>query len=559
MVVVAGAWLLLAVLVLAGWPRLNADPGWRGGVLLLVLSLSVAHQLLFATITDDAFVPFRYAQHIADGSGAVFNQGERVEGYSDFAWVVLIAWSKALFGLDIPASAAVLGVLCALGCVLLAYFLVNRIVARAAGDPARERPAFGVLAAVLTAGANGLAAYGPSGSATPFFVFGVLAVLTALAARRPVVAGVLVALAMMTRPGGLVLALLAGLWLVFEAARNRASWWAPAGFALGALVLVVPWTAWRVLYYGEPVPNAVVVKLGGPLGERLAGGWRYLAGFSLAHLAFLVLAGVALVLFARRSRGWRVHEANARSLVWLIFVVALGLSVAVVFAGGDGEPGYRLLAAVPPLLAVGAIAACGVRGAARGLPSPRPRRPLTERRWVPAAGLAVTGLSLAVSVHGDQFLPAIRDGRVRTAELAEIGAWLGDRLPSGSVVATYANGPLAYWAGRQLVVVDVLGLTDAHIARDGERVVTARGTVANDYDYVVNVRRPALAVTTADGYSAKQRCAVDPVYADRYQVATFRREGTSKWIAVYPRSEQAGAQIQALDADPRFVHVPCPA
>ena len=39
---------------------------------------------------DDAFISFRYAENFAQGKGLVFNSGERVEGYSNFLWVILL-------------------------------------------------------------------------------------------------------------------------------------------------------------------------------------------------------------------------------------------------------------------------------------------------------------------------------------------------------------------------------------------------------------------------------------------------------------------------------------
>jgi hypothetical protein len=145
--------------------------------------------------------------------------------------------------------------------------------------------------------------------------------------------------------------------------------------------------------------------------------------------------------------------------------------------------------------------------------------------------------------------------------MGEIGSWLGSNLPPGTVMSTYANGVLSYRAGTQLQVVDVLGLTDEHIAREGKRDEKAGpiGHIASDYDYVVNVRRPSVAVTTGNGYATEQRCGVDPVYAGKYQVATFRREGTQNWIAVYLRNELAATLITDLDEDSRFVYVACPA
>ena len=42
-------------------------------------------------LTDDAFISFRYVRNLLEGHGLVFNPGERVEGYSNFLWVLELA------------------------------------------------------------------------------------------------------------------------------------------------------------------------------------------------------------------------------------------------------------------------------------------------------------------------------------------------------------------------------------------------------------------------------------------------------------------------------------
>ncbi|MEV6829133.1 hypothetical protein [Amycolatopsis sp. NPDC051102] len=548
------AWVVVAATVVLTWSRLDTDRGWRGFVFTLTLGLSLLHQLLFATVTEDALVTFRYAQNIADGNGPVFNPGERVEGYTNFLWLVLIALPRAAFGADVRTTAIFFGVLAALGCVLVSCFLVNRIVAAATPDGAAPRPAIGVAAAVLTASAGGLAVYGASGSEVPLFVLLVLAVGYSLAARRPVVAGVLVAFAVMTSPEGLVVAVLAGLWLAGAALKQKHTWWAPAGFVLGALVFLIPRLAWRATFYQHFLPAPLAAKLGAPLGSQVAAGWPYLSGFALAHQGFLLLGLVAAVaLLLRRTEAPAVPATEARALIWLLFAMAVGLAAAAVLIGGDPGPSWRLLAPLPPLFAVAALATYGVLTVdVAGKPSPRPKPWPAGTRLVPVAACGLAGIAVLVSVFSPEMLDRVRDWRAHGTELAEIGGWLGDYLPPGSVVSGAAPGALAAHGG-QLLIVDVFGRTDDHIARDGRH----DGGVATDYDYVVNGRRPAVAVPDA-GYGDRQHCAIDPVYAGKYQVATFRRLGTPYWVSVYPRAEEAKSLVADLDKGPDFRYVPCP-
>jgi arabinofuranosyltransferase len=546
---VVAAWLVLAVIVVLTWDRIGADRGWRGFVLTLTLGLSLVHQLLFATVTEDALVSFRYALNIADGNGPVFNPGERVEGYTNFLWLVLIALPRAAFGADVHTTAVVFGVAAALGCVVVSHLLVNRIVAAADGAP---RPAIGVAAAVLTASAGGLAVYGPSGSEVPLFVLLVLGVCYSLAARRPVVAGVVVAFAVLTSPEGVVVAVFAGFWLAGAALKKQHSWWAPAGYTLGALVFLVPRLAWRLTFYRHFLPAPLATKLGGGLGTQVATGWSYLSGFALVHQGFLLLGLVAAVaLLLRRAVGAALEP---RALTWLLFATAAGLAAAAVLVGGDPDPSWRLLAVVPPLLVVGSVATYGLLTVHVGeKPSPRPRAWPAGTRLVPVTAGGLAGIAVLVSVFSPDMLARVRDWHAHGTELAEIGGWLGEYLPPGSLVSSAAPGALAARGG-QLLIVDVFGRTDDHIAHDGQ----PDDGFATDYDYVVNGRRPTVAVPADDGYADHQHCAIDPVYAGRYQVATFRRVGTPYWVAVYPRAEQAKSVVDDLDKDPDFRYVPCP-
>ncbi|MFD5091713.1 hypothetical protein ACFWMR_14000 [Amycolatopsis thailandensis] len=533
-IALAVAWSVLAIFVLVAWPKISADKNWRAVALLLTLGFSAAHQLLFSTIAEDAYITFRYAQNIADGNGPVFNTGERIEGYANFLWMIVIALPKAAFDADIETSAIVLGVLATLGAVLLAHVTVNRVVERAAGEP---RPAAGVAAAVLVAGAGGLAAYGGSGTETPLFVLLVFGVFASLAARRPVVAGVLVAFAMMTRPAGVLLAVLVGGWLVVAALRGRHSWWAPAGWLLGGLVFAAPWTAWRMTYYDHVLPTSVVIPFDLDVPQRIDHGWRYLSGFSVVHQGFLLLGLAAAVALALRRAGRTPGEAEARSLTWLMLVTAVALTGFVVFFGGDARPAWRLLAPIPPLLSVAAVSVYGVL-TATAKPSPRPRP--RGRRLMPAAAMALSGLAVLVSVFSPEMLARVRAWHDHGAQLEEIGRWLDAYLPPGSIVSTSAPGVLSYHAGTQLQIVGVRGQTE----EAGETLVTRR--------------HPTIAVITDNGYSPTQSCVIDPAYVARYRVATFAREGTPSWLTVFLRADVERSVRAALDRSPDFRHVPCP-
>jgi hypothetical protein len=62
--------------------------------------------LCYPFIIDDAFISFRYSENLVRGHGLVFNPGERVEGYTNFLWVMVMAGVYALTGESLAWSKA---------------------------------------------------------------------------------------------------------------------------------------------------------------------------------------------------------------------------------------------------------------------------------------------------------------------------------------------------------------------------------------------------------------------------------------------------------------------
>lgn len=70
--------------------------------------ITILHLVYYSPrIVDDAFISLRFAENLANGRGAVFNVGERVEGYSGPSWMLLqalglrlgaegVTWTKVL-------------------------------------------------------------------------------------------------------------------------------------------------------------------------------------------------------------------------------------------------------------------------------------------------------------------------------------------------------------------------------------------------------------------------------------------------------------------------------
>jgi hypothetical protein len=431
--------------------RLRAIPA--ADRLLLAIALGA---FLFAALRswgyllDDSFIALRYARNLIEGHGLVFNPGEPVEGYTSLTLVLLAALFLEL-GIDPLAGLAAVSAGAAAAVLVLAARLERELAGR---DTARGELS---LAPLLLLATPAFAWWAFRAMETMLFAALLLAALALarLEARRDrwLGSGLLFALATLTRPEGALLFALAVAGLALVERRWRGDWRHLARHGANAAAfaaLAGSYVAWRAAYYGELLPNTFYAKVTGGPGQ-LATGLRYLRDFCLGSP--VLAAGLLFPL----GPAWPQLRARLREpgLALAIHAVLLGYVVYVVAVGADFMPWLRFFVPVLPLAAVLAAAVL------RAFPVPaRARGPLL-------AGLAL--LQGAAGFAGDE--PYRAFVAHRTAVVGErVGEWLGQRLAPADWIAVNTAGSLP-WASR-LPTIDMLGLTDAQIARRPVYVVT---------------------------------------------------------------------------------------
>ena len=96
------------------------------GLIAVVLIILILHINYLRFVCDDAFISFRYAKNLVEGHGLVYNIGERVEGYTNFLWTLLLSAFMGL-GLDVVVVSQVLGILLSLSTVMLLLYFIALI------------------------------------------------------------------------------------------------------------------------------------------------------------------------------------------------------------------------------------------------------------------------------------------------------------------------------------------------------------------------------------------------------------------------------------------------
>lgn len=458
---------------------------WIGMGWGLVALLLLGHGLSFGDwIVDDAGISFAYARNAAAGHGLVAQPGvPPVEGFSNFAWVMILVPFFALDAFDPVVVPKVLAFL-----LLGATFWTVRSIFRRISPPGE---AGAVLVCGLLALNTSFVAWGVSGLENPLYAFGTALTLmftvealassvrsraTAgeggdalqLRARAAILCGLAAAGVAMTRPDGVLFA--AGLPLAtFWMTLHQPAWrwpglrvigWHSLSFTsvFGAFLL------FRRLYFGRWLPNTYTAKMdsaeGGPLGWLVDAGPREsplalleaTGGKAGVPLAVLLLAGWLLASYRRRIRG--VHR------VWLVYA---GLAALIFFIlPPDWMAEFRF--ATPFFIFFyGSLVMTG-DAALRGLPS---GESTGSRSWIIPS--LCTGLILGLALDfGPRSRHFAKHPTVPFQLVAEKFAHRFDRyadrlgLEEASVLLPDVGAALYY---SRLRVHDLAGLLDPVVAR----------------------------------------------------------------------------------------------
>lgn len=403
---------------------------WGAGIAALIVLAAVGVWRLRGFIADDAFILYRYADNIAAGEGWTYNVGTTTaNAATSTLYTLLLAGASAVTGRT-QAAGTVLTVLGLVGAALATFAALARLGDRAAGH----------AAAVLVVTSPWLLS--TRGMETPLLLAFVAAALWATADERPVLVGVALGLALLTRADGVALALpvLAWWWV-----RTKRIPVVPAAIVASCAVASALF-GWVVV--GSPVSNTLAGKVAqaesgfwgdGPLFLKGFVDMPRLFGFGWWMVVVLVLAAAGLLAGVMRpaTRGFSVTIASMA----LLHAFAYGVVLR--------PPAYHWYYGVEIYAAVVfAGIGCGFVWSWFG------------ERVVPAslvlAGVALLGLAATPEGY-------------RYQAYDDASGWVVQNTSEDSTVAATEIGVIGYRTGRP--IVDYLGLIDeqaVHELRDGD-------------------------------------------------------------------------------------------
>jgi hypothetical protein len=383
---------------------------------------------------DDAYISYRYAENLVRGEGLVFNHGERVEGYSNFLYVLAVAPAFWVTDRDgVYFFSALLNLICALGALwLFSDHLRRNLGARAA-----------LAGSLLFALCLPLWAAVASGLETSLALLISMAVWVCVerVAVNPtrgntLTLAVLTVLSLLARADGFLIPGIAILYLLLKRRIRPA---VVCGLALVATQGF--YELWRLAYYGAVLPTSYYVKVAGPILVRLSH-----AGVELSKIAILegLLPYVLILLLLVIESIYRLYKRQPESFYPFRFEILLApLWIAYWFYIGGDHFWDRFLVILFPL-GIFALLSCYEK-----ISNPR---------------MAVYGLVLLAALQVGT--PCFNDPRFDFSSntfdsWVGTGKFLGEKYP-GRTLAVAALGKMPFFSG--LYTQDMMGLADPVIA-----------------------------------------------------------------------------------------------
>ncbi|MGB2979838.1 MAG: tetratricopeptide repeat protein, partial [Candidatus Zixiibacteriota bacterium] len=344
--------------------------------------------------------------------------------------------------------------------------------------------------------------------------------------------GISCAVSALVRPEGvLVFGILLSHQLAFGGAQFKKALERVGGF----LLLLLPFVVFKIFYYGDILPNPFYAKTGFSF-EYLKSGLEYFWLF-LTHYGLWGIVYVAPVVFFKRL--------NQRGYLLMSIVYLYTLYVIVI--GGDVLKVHRFFMPVLPLLYL--LLVISLRRLFSGLKGE------TKVRLVSVCVLLT--LCVLFFLLPYRWMMEVRvDEKDLVDKMRSVAEYLAKNYGGSLSLAVTTIGSVSYYAGTGTRVIDMLGLTDKHIARNPEEIEGIPATWKEkryNTRYVLSQDPDFIFFPT--GYKpsapAERALVLNSKFRDNYYVlpVVFEKLG---FIPVF-KKKGVYAKENSVFPDPRFV------
>ena len=484
------------------------------------------HVKELAFIQDDAYTVFRYVKNFLSGNGLVFNPGERVQGYTDFLWVLFLIVGGRYFNL--PALAQTLSITFGSVFLLALPYFAFLVLKEEKGKPADLLLI--LLPSFVFAFNADFVYWSVSGMETPLYLLLFTATVVAKANNSRLFTPLAV-LTSLTRPEGILLffVLEFGELLFRQKEQGKQDYFKIAFETFFYSVLVLSYLLFSYFYYGNFLPNTFYAKTGFDW-FHLKRGVKYFTDYFSQAYAIVFLAVPVVYYLIKKKKNYTQTLLLTVTLVFIFYNVLIG---------GDVLPMGRFF--LPPS-ALGVLLFVLM---------------LKELAFLffNKSSVLYTSVIVAVVVLVSFVVIESYDARQAEAQnwrgferglvfkMKEYARWIKKRQKETKrkfTVALSTIGAFSYYS--DAIVVDMIGLTDSYIAHHpkelqgiDERISVLWRERHYNAEYVLSRKPDFILFPAGVKPSAYPEAAVFslPGFANNYYVELIPSEKANQYLPVF--------------------------
>jgi len=450
--------------------------------MLVALIIAAFHQGLFLNWTnDDAYISYRYAENLRAAKGLVFNPGEKVEGFSNFLWVITLSFFNCL-GIPTLWSAKIIS-------FCLSWLLIYLIFKTAQAFGLDKL--FASLCALTFSFSSSLAYFAMSGLETIFYTLLLLlgVFINEKYEKQPekksffLLYGTLFAAAL-TRPEGFLFLLISSGYHILKKIVSREGIQLKNILQIQSffLILYASLLLIRYGYYKDLLPNTFYAK---PQGSFVEMGYSaFFSNFINALFSGSFLLIPMLFLFTKR-------RYLKKYLYPLLFCI--GQMVFMSYAG-DWMAFGRFFFPVLPLVIILFFVLMSSR---------KTYFEKGRSKWI-LKFLCLFFIGIFAGLNLIQTGKALLNQNtypylvMNSSLLAQTGKWLRQTFPPETILALRRQGAIPHYSGMKSI--DILGLTEKKIARTLYTEKDIMKANAINAEYILNQRPDIMILFSSESY-----------------------------------------------------------
>jgi hypothetical protein len=411
-------------------------------IFLIIISFFILPQFyLWDHITDDAYISFRYAERLLEGKGLTFNDGEKVEGFSNPLWIFILALSSKITTIEIPTLARILGFMFS-NLVILFILLITKILF----DKSKANLLLIFISSIIffTPGFHVYSTGGLEVSLFSFLITSVTYFSISESKNHLIIAAILAGFLGICRPEGSLYILL---WLILTYKFDKQNIFSYLSRIIIAIIPSIIYVTFRLYYYGEILPNTAYAKP--------AGTYSYLFGIDDSFLFLTILSIPLTIIVTYYYFKFSVERSN-------IFITISGFLLSnlifLIYAGGDWMLLGRFFLPVWPIILI------AFSYLLLNFLSAISSDSFTFKylSYLSLISIIISQLLL----FKEQWFEYKSNNNIANVMKGEdqlnVGIWINDNIQQNSTVATFRLGGISYGAPK-LIFYDTFGLTDKEV------------------------------------------------------------------------------------------------